>query len=33
LMATYRDGRNDLGIKNCRLGIYPIATRPSTKEI
>lgn len=33
LMATYRDGRNDLGIKNCRLGIYPIATRPTTKEI
>jgi hypothetical protein len=33
LMATYREGRNDLGIKNCRLGIYPIATRPSTKEI
>ena len=33
LMATYREGRNDLGIKNCRLGIYPIATRPTTKEI
>jgi hypothetical protein len=33
LMATYREGRNDLGIKNCRLGVYPIDTRPTTEEI
>jgi hypothetical protein len=33
LMATFREGRNDLGIKNCRIGIYPIATRQTAKEI
>lgn len=32
-MATYRDGRNDLGIKNCRIGIYPVETRLSAQDI
>ncbi len=32
-MATYREGRNDLGIKNCRIGVYPVDTRPSAQDI
>jgi hypothetical protein len=32
-MATFRSDRNDLGIKQARLGVYPVATRPSAKEI
>lgn len=33
LMATFRNGRNDMGLKNARLGIYPVDTRPSAKTI
>lgn len=32
-MATFRSDRNDLGIKQARLGVYPVATRPSAEEI
>ena len=32
-IATFRSDRNDLGIKQARLGVYPVATRPSAKEI
>jgi hypothetical protein len=32
-MATFRSDRNDLGIKQARLGVYPVATRPSAVEI
>jgi hypothetical protein len=32
-IATFRSDRNDLGIKQARLGIYPVATRPSAQEI
>ena len=32
-MATYRSDRNDLGIKSARFGVYPVATRPSAKDI
>jgi len=33
LMATFRRGRNDLGVKSCRMGIYPEATRKSAQNI
>lgn len=32
-MATFRSDRNDLGIKQARLGIYPTDTRQTAKEI
>ena len=33
LMATFRRGRNDLGVKSCRMGIYPEATRKTAQNI
>ena len=32
-MATFRSDRKDMGIKYCRIGIYPVETRPTAQDI
>lgn len=32
-MATFRSDRKDMDIKYCRIGIYPVDTRPTAQDI